>query len=33
MKKKRITFADIEDLDTLGDGYIRKKQFQDFVNK
>ncbi|CAD8122209.1 unnamed protein product [Paramecium sonneborni] len=33
MKKKRIPYADIEDLDTLGDGYIRKKQFQDFVNK
>ncbi|CAD8131160.1 unnamed protein product [Paramecium sonneborni] len=33
MKKKRINFTDLEDLDALGDGYIRKKQFQDYVNK
>lgn len=33
MKKKKITYADIEDLDSLGDGTLKKKHLQDYLIK
>ncbi|CAD8196479.1 unnamed protein product [Paramecium pentaurelia] len=33
MKKKKITYSDIEDLDSLGDGSLKKKHLQDYLIK
>ncbi|CAD8210763.1 unnamed protein product [Paramecium octaurelia] len=33
MKKKKINYTDIEDLDSLGDGTLKKKHLQDYLVK
>ena len=33
MKKKKISFDDIQDLDSLGDGRLRKKHLAEFLSK
>lgn len=33
MKKKKIQIADIEDLDSLGDGVLRKKTLKDYLSR